>query len=116
MLASDNSVTLTASLMAPNQVGYFLNSMTQGFVPFAGGSQGNLCLAGAIGRYRRSGEILGTGAGGTFSLILDLTDTPQPTGPVSVMAGETWNFQAWFRDNDPGPTSNFTDAVSVTFR
>ncbi|MCP3916270.1 MAG: hypothetical protein GY711_12005 [bacterium] len=29
--------------------------------------------------------------------------------------GETWNFQCWYRDNNPGPTSNFTDAVSVTF-
>ena len=47
--------------------------------------------------------------------VLDLANTPTPMGNVSVLAGQTWNFQAWYRDNNPGPTSNFTDAVSVTF-
>ena len=110
-----NSVRLTALQLPQQQFGYFLNSQRKGFVPFAGGSQGNLCLAGSIGRYNRPGEILNSEAGGTFSLVLDLTDTPQPTGSVSIMAGETWNFQAWFRDMNPGPTSNFTDGVSITF-
>ena len=114
--ASGNFVTLIAGQLPLNVFGYFLNSQTKGFVPFAGGSQGNLCLGGAIGRYNRPGEIQNSGAGGTFSLVLDLTDTPQPTGSVSIMAGETWNFQAWFRDNNPGPTSNFTDGVSITFQ
>ncbi|MCP3919930.1 MAG: hypothetical protein GY711_30745 [bacterium] len=27
-----------------------------------------------------------------------------------VLAGETWFFQCWYRDNNPGPTSHFTDA------
>ena len=110
-----NLLFLVATDLPPNQFGYFLNSQTQGFVPNPGGSQGNLCLGGSIGRYNRPGEILSSGAGGTFSLILDLTDTPQPTGSVSILPGETWNFQAWFRDNNPGPTSNFTDGVSITF-
>jgi hypothetical protein len=30
--------------------------------------------------------------------------------------GETWSFQAWFRDVNPGVTSNFTDGVAVTLR
>ena len=33
-----------------------------------------------------------------------------PTGPVQV--GETWHFQCWYRDVG---TSNFTDAVAVSF-
>ncbi len=32
-----------------------------------------------------------------------------------MSSGDTWNFQCWYRDNNPVPTSNFTDAVSVTF-
>ena len=36
--------------------------------------------------------------------------------PHTVLPGDTWNFQAWFRDMNPGPTSNFTDGVAVTFR
>ena len=39
---------------------------------------------------------------------------PPPAQQV-VLPGEVWNFQAWFRDNDPRATSNFTDAVSVVF-
>ena len=114
-MVADNYLMLRATELPTNQFGYFLNSQTKGFVPFVGGSQGNLCLAGSIGRYNRPGEILSSGAGGIFSLVLDLTDTPQPTGSVSILAGETWNFQAWFRDMNPGPTSNFTDGVSITF-
>ena len=111
-----NFLELTASQLPQNQFGMFLNSMTQGFVANPGGSQGNLCLGGSIGRYNRPGEILNSGAGGTFTLVLDLTDTPQPTGSVSIVPGETWNFQVWFRDKNPGPTSNFTDGLSILFQ
>ncbi|MCP3913994.1 MAG: hypothetical protein GY711_00380, partial [bacterium] len=39
-----------------------------------------------------------------------------PTAPASaILPGETWNFQAWHRDHTPGLTSNFTEAMSVTF-
>ena len=90
----------------------FMNSQTQGLV-MPPGSQGNLCLGGAIGRYRQ--DILNTGADGAVELQLDLSDTPTPTGCVAIQPGETWNFQLWFRDVNPGPTSNFTDGVSITF-
>ncbi len=45
---------------------------------------------------------------------MDLTAVPQPTGNVAVQPGDTWNFQAWYRDI--GNTNNFTDAVSVLFQ
>ena len=32
-----------------------------------------------------------------------------------ILAGETWNFQGWHRDHNPGSTSNFTQAVSAGF-
>ena len=51
-----------------------------------------------------------------MSLSIDLTNIPSPLGSVSVTPGSTWNFQAWHRDSTPlGASSNFTDAVSVTF-
>ena len=42
---------------------------------------------------------------------------PHPvSGTVGTMVGDTWNFQVWYRDAVGGSaTSNFTDAVSVTF-
>ncbi len=53
---------------------------------------------------------------GAATLPIDLAGTPIPTGVVSISAGQTWNFQAWYRDANPTPTSNFTDAVSVLFQ
>jgi hypothetical protein len=106
-------VRLEASGLALNRFAMFLNSQTQGLV-MPPGSQGNICLGGAIGRYRL--DILPTGASGSVALALDLTDTPTPTGPDSIQPGQTWQFQLWFRDQNPANTSNFTDAVSITFQ
>ncbi|MEZ6020927.1 MAG: hypothetical protein R3F17_12725 [Planctomycetota bacterium] len=50
-------------------------------------------------------------------MTLDLTQTPTPSVPVAVQAGETWNFQAWYRDFIGGQSvSNFTDAISIAFQ
>ena len=36
--------------------------------------------------------------------------------PVAAVPGATWIFQLWYRDQGAGgPTSNFSDAVAVTF-
>ena len=115
-LVSANDMTLTASGLPANQFGIFVTSMTQGFVVGAGGtSNGNLCVAGAIGRYSAPGQILSSGGSGSFSLALNLTATPQGSGFVSVAAGETWNFQAWYRDS-VGLGSNFTDGYELEFQ
>lgn len=108
--ATDNSVMLESSGMPLGQFGFFVNSQTQGFV-LPPGSQGHLCLGGAIGRYNST--VLNSGATGSFSLQLDLTQTPTPAGPVSILPGETWYFTAWFRD---GSSSNFSDGVGITFQ
>jgi hypothetical protein len=108
-----NLVVLHAAQLPANQFGYFLNSMTKGFIANPPGSQGNLCLDGAIGRY--STDVANTGPLGELQLTLDLQDTPTPGGPVAIQPGETWNFQCWFRDKNPGATSNFTNGLSIQF-
>jgi len=112
-----NNLTLEASGMPANQFGFFLTSMSQGLVLNPGGSQGNLCLTGTIGRYVRAGQIKNSGATGAFELPLNLNMTPAGSVFVAIGAGETWNFQAWFRDIGPvgQPWSNFTDGLTVTF-
>ncbi|MDA1264886.1 MAG: hypothetical protein O2816_07400 [Planctomycetota bacterium] len=110
--AAANDVRLDASQMSLNQFGYFINSQTQGFVN-PPGSQGNLCLSGQIGRY--TANVSSTGATGEFSLQLNLNSTPTPGGHVAVNAGESWYFQAWYRDVNPSPTNNFTDGICITF-
>jgi len=112
-VVSANYVTLIASQLPTDEFGHFLNSQTQGFVANPGGSQGNLCLGGSIGRHLST--LASTGAAGELTAALDLTQLPTPGGPYAVLPGETWNFQVWFRDHNPGPTSNFTDAVSIAF-
>ena len=42
---------------------------------------------------------------------------PQPTGFVSVMPGDTWHFQRWYRD-PAGPCGsgfNLTNGLALTF-
>lgn len=46
---------------------------------------------------------------------IDVNSIPL-TPVVAITAGETWSFQGWFRDNNPGPTSNFTDGIEVVFQ
>ena len=58
-------------------------------------------------------NVMNTGQFGSFSMNVDLTAIPQHG---QVMPGETWNFQAWFRDNNPTTTSNFTDGYSILFQ
>jgi len=116
-LVATNDVTLQASAMPNNSFGYFLTSTTQGQLPNPGGSVGTLCLAGSIGRYVGPGQIQNSGGTGAFELLLDLSQTPTPTGLVAIAAGEVWNFQVWYRDSIGGTaTSNFTSAVSIAFQ
>ena len=109
-VVADNDLNIAADLMAWNQFGYFVASQTQGFAQ-PPGSQGNLCVGGSIKRY--SQNVMNTGPFGSFSMAIDLNAIP---GHGAVSPGETWNFQAWFRDNNPGPTSNFTDGYSILFQ
>ncbi|MCP3917775.1 MAG: hypothetical protein GY711_19700 [bacterium] len=110
----DNDLTLEATSLPANQFGYFLASRTRAFVQNPGGSQGNLCLGGSILRFTRPGEIGFSGPAGEFSLGLDLTSFPS-SPPSPVLPGEEWNFQAWFRDQNPAATSNFTQGITVEF-
>ena len=113
----DNLVTLEVTSMPSNSTGMFLTSQTQGFVAMPGGSLGNLCLGGGIGRFQRPGQVQSSTAMGTLDLALDLTRQPSPMGLTSVVAGETWNYQIWFRDVVGGmAVSNFSDGVEVEFR
>jgi len=117
-VAANNNVTLTCSGMPANQFGFFVTSTTQIMLPNPGGSAGILCVGGTIGRYVGAGQILNSGAQGTFALVLNLPQTPSGGAFVAVTAGQTRNFQGWFRDTGPmgAPSSNFSNAVSILFQ
>ena len=113
-VAALGSLQLNAEDLPRFTFGFFVTSLAQDFVPLAGGSQGNLCLGGAIGRFVGPGEIQQSGPMGRISLTIDPQSMPSPNGPVLPSYGDTWHFQAWFRDANPSATSNFTDGASVT--
>jgi hypothetical protein len=94
-----------------------LTSRDQGFVAHPAGSSGNLCLGGTIGRYVGPGQIQNSGQAGSIVLALDLAHTPQPTGFVAIVAGDTWNSTCWHRQSDVGgvASSNLTDGISIGF-
>ena len=77
---ADNSVTLFASDLPLNATTYFLTSLTQDFVLNPGGSQGNLCVGGAIGRYVGPGQVLNSSAAGEASLVLPRRDGQRQAG------------------------------------
>ena len=111
-----NNLTLTADNLSTNEFAIFICGTDRGFVAGPGGSLGNLCVGGSLGRFNAPSQILNTGPNGTLSLAIDLTSLPQPNGPVMAVAGESWHFQAWFRDNILGQsTSNFTDGMTIDF-
>ncbi|MEZ6015032.1 MAG: hypothetical protein R3F49_07965 [Planctomycetota bacterium] len=114
---ASNSLVLRAVDLPNNSFCFFLTSQNRGFYPNAGGSIGNLCLAGAIGRFVGPFQIMNTGGTGAAALALDLAHHPTPTGLVPVAPGETWYFTLWFRDQISGqPYSNFTDRLRVQFQ
>lgn len=115
---ADNNVTLTASNLPNATFGFFLASQTGGDVNMPGGSMGRLCLGGSIGRFVGPGQIMNTMQTGAISLGIDLTQVPDPQlGLIDILAGELWGFQLWHRDSVGGSaTSNFTDALLITFQ
>lgn len=111
---ASNDLILWVQGVTPAQFGILVTSQTPGFVLNPGASFGNLCLGGAIGRFHT--QILHSGVFGEFQIRIDLQALPTPSQVVAAQAGETWRFQAWYRDVIGGQQgSNFSDAVAVLF-
>ena len=109
-----NDFSLRASALPPGQTTLFLVSRDELSPTMVPGSVGNLCLGGDVGRILAS--LQSATAAGTAQTAVDLTGVPQGAGLTPIAAGETWRFQAWYRDVVLiQPVSNFTDALRVRF-
>jgi hypothetical protein len=107
---------LRANALPLFSFGYFITSRQSGFVAQPGASVGNMCLGGAIGRFVGPGQLRNSTTVGSFGLTVLPGAQPTPSGLVQIQSGDTWCFQAWFRDVAGGSaTSNFTDAIEVLF-
>lgn len=104
---SSNDLVLEVFAAAVNRPGIFYYGPDQVQVPFGDGYR---CVGGAL---KRLPVVFSDSSGGALYAV-DLTDPTLPTG--SIAAGETWNFQFWFRDTAAGGAGfNFSDALSVPF-
>ena len=135
---SDNDLELTvAGLPTSGTTAYIYNTFlsagqslvtvhnpTPGGGPAAGG---DVCIAGGTFGRHLFGSDLYMGTSGTFSIDVDLTDVPSPRDGISwpnpghysttVLVGETWYWQCWYRDQAAGVgASNFTEAIGITFQ
>lgn len=108
---AQNDLDLLCSSLPPGKFGYFIMSQTQDFRPLVGGGQGNLCLGGAIVRFAQ--DVQQAASDGTASFSPDLSNIP---GGVLIAPGERWSFQFWYRDSNPGATSNFSNGVEIGFQ
>jgi hypothetical protein len=104
---ANNDVNFVVEQLPPNQFGYFVMGQSQGFIAVG---QGFLCISQPFVRF--SQNILNSGNAGVMQFSPDLANLP--SGTVFAV-GDTWNFQCWFRDVNPGNTSNLSDAVALTF-
>lgn len=115
-VAAANNLTLLMANLPVNSFGLIAVGQSNGVLTQFGGSQGSFCLNGSdIGRY--SSLTFNSGSDGRWSQGIDLTAIPTPSGfTTSAMAGQTWGWQVWYRDMNPGQVSNFTNVIRVAFQ
>lgn len=103
-----NDLVFVASNVPAGQNGIFFYGTDQLQVPFGNGTR---CVGGAP-VFRLPLEA--AAAGNTLTHAYDNTSPPFAAG--QVFAGQTWNYQAWFRDPAAGGANfDLSDAYSVTF-
>lgn len=97
-----NDLLFVAASLPPVTFGLVARSPLQASAPVGSGT---ICITNPIIRM----EVVQADFLGQLLYPVD-TSAAAPGGPVAV--GETWNYQIWYRD---GASSNFTDAVEVTW-
>ncbi|MEM6675504.1 MAG: hypothetical protein AAF726_21825 [Planctomycetota bacterium] len=112
---ASNDLVLQSDRLPIGSFGYYLCSRAFAAPMPLGGSQAVLCLGGPIGRFNRPGEIVVADTRGAVRLPIDLTDLPGPSGSLAVQPGDTWHFQYWYRDANPGSTSNTSPGLQIAF-
>lgn len=110
---AEGDLELVASSLPLHQSTLFIASRDTG-VQAIPGSDGTLCLGGSIGRFVGPGQIRSSGPFGLSNLSVDLGAIPLGASTAAASVGETFYFQAWYRDLNPTLTSNLTNAIGVT--
>lgn len=106
-------VRLRAGGLPPHALGLFFVGTDADSFPVSGGT---LCVGGLVGAVLGPSGPFEAGVNGTFEAQLDIGALPIPGGPIRVVPGDLWHFQAWYRDLTPGaPMSRLTNALAIPF-
>ncbi len=101
----NDTVLLTTGLPA-SQFGLYYYGPNQVQIPFGNGLR---CVGGQV--FRLGVQL--SDAGGTMTRALDVDSLPSGG---DIDAGDTWNFQCWYRDPaDGGAAFNLSDGLSIRF-
>ena len=103
-LAEYRTLRLEVSQLPPGQNALGIASLGTATVPGAGGGVGTLCLGLPVVR------LLPLQNSGTSGFV------EVPVLALDLLPGVTWHFQCWYRDQNPTPTTNLSQAVSLTLR
>ena len=107
-------LVISAASMPPQSFTYLVCGDETAFVQGPGGSAGNLCVGGAIGRFFSSIQQVASNGTATTNVALSLI--PHPVlGTIALQTGDNYHFQWWHRDSGGAglPSSNFTNALRV---
>lgn len=104
---SANDMELVAATGPVGQSGIFYYGMGSTQQSFGDGFR---CVGGSSYRL----PVLAIDGAGEAHFALDLSQPPVPAGQIA--AGQTWNFQFWYRDPAAGGTGfNLSDALQIEF-
>lgn len=111
--AGDRALRLESAGLPAGRSTTFMASKSPGSTPFFSGGQGTLCLGSPFGRLNAD-PIFSDASG---RAVLDVrTDAISLGGAlISIQPGETWYFQAFYDDDNPGPTTNLSASLVVLF-
>jgi hypothetical protein len=113
-LVSSGRILLATEGLPPGQPALLIASQAWSFLPPVPGTMGYQCVIGNLAVFRDSVSF----ADNTGRVMHDVDLTAMPTRPTStsVQPGETWHFQAWYRDNLGGSTTNFSLPTRIDFQ
>ncbi|MFT7486521.1 MAG: hypothetical protein ACI9F9_002376 [Candidatus Paceibacteria bacterium] len=105
---TNNDLVLQASNCPPGQFGLFFYGPSRAFAVFGSGIR---CVGGGLFRLQ---PALTIDPAGFASRAIDTSLMAGTSGAIN--AGDTWDFQFWFRDpNDGNGLQNLTDGLEVIF-
>ncbi len=107
---SENQLTFVGSSLPAGQFAYLMMARERAEVPFFRGSQGTLCLAMPVLKF--TPHVMPIDGGGMVEIPVDYQNLPPG---IELLAGESWDFQLWYRDLNPGVVTNTSSAIEVLF-